>query len=195
MRNNIGQIKKTDQGEWVIEYTKHHPHAGISKKGTGPGVGRISTSLERLKIHSDDHKFCKENITCGFKIDVYDFEIMARINLGYNMKFWEILVPTIKNDGTPVKTKFHKVWDEKVREISGGLTIIPPIKGQWISHDGELFNERMIPVRICCTEEQIEKIGDMTAEYYEQKAIMYYLITDNVIIKTTMNLFGYPNKF
>lgn len=99
------------------------------------------------------------------------------------MKFYEILVPTQMNDGTPIRTRYHRVWDEKVRAITNGLTIIPPIRGQWISNDGELFSERMIPVRIACNDEQINLIADMTAKYYKQKAIMYYLISDCVTIK------------
>lgn len=97
--------------------------------------------------------------------------------------FWEILVPTQSNEGKPFRTRFHKVWDKKVRNITGGLTIIHPIKGQWISSEGELFSERMIPVRIACSESQIDLISDITAKYYNQKAILYYLITDRVIIK------------
>jgi hypothetical protein len=95
---------------------------------------------------------------------------------------WEILVPTIK-DGKPVRTRFHRVWDNKVREISKGLTILNPAKGQWISPDGELFEERMIPVRVACTSEEIVKIADMTAAYYNQKAVMFYKISSEVHIK------------
>lgn len=100
-----------------------------------------------------------------------------------NLKFYEILVPTQFNDGKPIRTRYHRVWDKKVRDITGGLTIIPPIRGQWISSDGELFSERMIPVRIACTAEQIEQIADISAEYYKQKAILYYLISEEVTIK------------
>lgn len=99
------------------------------------------------------------------------------------MKFYEILVPTVSNEGKPYRLRYHKVWDDKVRAIAGGLTIIAPIKGQWVSIDGEVFKERMIPVRIACTKEQIEEIADITAKYYEQKAIIYYLISDEVTIK------------
>lgn len=99
------------------------------------------------------------------------------------MQFYEILVPTISNEGKPFRTRYHKVWDAKVREITGGLTVISPIKGQWISQNGELFKERMIPVRIACSREQIDKIADITAKYYDQKAIMYYLISEEVTIK------------
>ena len=102
---------------------------------------------------------------------------MEKLNL------YEILVPTQTNEGKPLKTRFHKVWDAKVRAITGGLTITPPVKGQWVSIDGELFNERMIPVRIACTETQIDAIADITAKYYNQKAIFYYLISTTVIIK------------
>lgn len=81
-----------------------------------------------------------------------------------------------------IRTRYHKVWDEKVRKITNGLTIMPPAKGQWL-HGNQLFTERMIPVRIACTREQMEKISDMTAKYYSQLAIMYYLISDEVTIK------------
>jgi len=99
------------------------------------------------------------------------------------MQFWEILVPTMSNDLKPFRLRYHRVWDEKVRVITGGLSIVAPIKGQWVSNAGELFRERMIPVRIACTEEQIEQIADITAVYYNQKAIMYYQISNKVIIK------------
>lgn len=97
-------------------------------------------------------------------------------------KFYEILVPTVSNDGKPFRTRYHRVWDAKVRAITGGLTIMPPIKGQWV-YGLKFFRERMIPVRIACTEEQINKISDITAAYYQQKAIMYYLVSEQVIIK------------
>ena len=99
------------------------------------------------------------------------------------MYLWEILVPTIRNDGKPYRTRFHRVWDEKVRSISSGLTILNPTRGQWIAPNGELFVERMIPVRIACTEAQINEIADMTAKYYDQKAIMFYRVADKVTIK------------
>ena len=99
-----------------------------------------------------------------------------------NLCVWEIFVPTMMND-KPVRTRFHRVWDQKVREITTGLTVYHPAKGQWVE-GGEVFSERMIPVRVACTQEQIEAIADMSLVYYQQKAIMYYLVTDKVFIRT-----------
>lgn len=99
------------------------------------------------------------------------------------MEMWEILVPTVRNDGRPIHTRFHRVWDQKVREITGGLTIMPVAKGQWVSVDGELFIERMIPVRIAATRTEIDMIIDMTLAYYEQKAVLAYRIADDVILR------------
>ena len=97
---------------------------------------------------------------------------------------WTILVPTKHADTNKlIRVRFHRVWDEKVREITGGLTILHPAKGQWISPSGELFAEHMIPVQIMCTKKQIEQIAQMTGKYYKQLAILYYKITDEVIIK------------
>lgn len=98
------------------------------------------------------------------------------------MTLYELLVPTIMND-KPIRTRYHRVFDKKVREISGGLTILRPAIGNWISPSGELFVERMIPVRIACSRDDIEKIADIAASYYKQRAIMFYKISDDVHIK------------
>jgi len=74
------------------------------------------------------------------------------------------------------------VWDKKVREIANGLTILKPAMGQWISPDGNVFAERMIPVRIACSESEINNIAIMTKEYYDQLAVMYYRISDRVVV-------------
>ena len=99
-----------------------------------------------------------------------------------NKYLWEILVPTRRNDGRPLRTRFHKVWDKKVRSIAGGLTIIPPVRGQWM--DGlELYEERMIPVRIMCTEPQMQEIVKITLKHYDdQIATMYYRLSEAVEI-------------
>ena len=98
-------------------------------------------------------------------------------------ELWEILVPCQTNTGTPIRTRQHREWDTRVRRITGGLTVMTPAKGQWVCPDGELFCERMIPVRIAATREQMDVIADMTAAFYDQIAVMFYLISNEVIIK------------
>lgn len=98
---------------------------------------------------------------------------------------WEILVPTVRPNTEGRKfftTRFHKVWDGKVRAITGGLTIMAPSKGQWVSPDGIIFRERMIPVRIACTSKQIHEVVKMTAEYYQQEVVMAYMVSDQVLM-------------
>jgi hypothetical protein len=97
---------------------------------------------------------------------------------------WEILVPTVRRvGGKPYTTRFHRVWDAKVRVISGGLTVLTPAKGQWVAPTGELHSERMIPVRIVASREQIDQIIDLTIEYYDQLAVLCYKLSDEVILK------------
>lgn len=96
---------------------------------------------------------------------------------------WEILVPTVRNCGKPFKTRHHREWDSRVRRISNGLTILTPAKGQWVSPSGALFQERMIPVRISCTREQIEQIIQIAIKHYDQEAIMAYRLSDEVILR------------
>lgn len=99
---------------------------------------------------------------------------------------WEILVPTARRlePGKYYTTRYHKVWDGKVRAITGGLTVMTPARGEWVNPaTGELFRERMIPVRIMATRDEIEKVIDLTIQYYDQLAVLCYKISDEVILK------------
>lgn len=64
--------------------------------------------------------------------------------------------------------------------MRGGLTIHRGVKGEWVSPTGELFLDRMIPVRISCSREDINKIVDFTIEHYDQEAVMVYKVSDEV---------------
>ena len=92
-------------------------------------------------------------------------------------KLFEILVPTIYGDTLkPIRTRHHKRWDEMVRKVSNGLTLMTPAKGQWL-FEGALFEERVIPVRIACTDTEMDKIVQFSLRHYRQKAIMYYVLS------------------
>lgn len=98
------------------------------------------------------------------------------------MKLYEILVPTMYGDTVkPIRTKHHKNWDKRVQKLSNGLTILSPGKGIWI-HNGQEFREKVIPVRIFCTEKIMKKIVEITMQHYRQKAVMYYVISNECYI-------------
>lgn len=99
-----------------------------------------------------------------------------------SIPLWEILVPTIRNDGRPYRLRYHRVWDARVKDITNGLTVVTPVHGTWVSPEGEEFKERMIPVRIRCSREDILKIAHMSKTYYDQLAIMVYKISDECLI-------------
>jgi hypothetical protein len=84
------------------------------------------------------------------------------------------------NEGKAFRTRYHKVWDEKVKAITGGLTILKPVKGIWV-HEGTTYEERNIPVRVACYPSDLEKILKMTKDYYRQIKIMAYKISEEVI--------------
>lgn len=89
-------------------------------------------------------------------------------------RMWMLFVPTVRNDGRPIRLRFHKVWDEKVKEITGGLTINPPTKGIWVSEEGDEYHERMIPVSIMATRDEIARICEFTKSYYDQIEVLAY---------------------
>lgn len=95
---------------------------------------------------------------------------------------YEILVPTKYGDSLkPIRTKHHKEWDKWIRRRSGGLTILSPAKGQWV-HEDALYEERVIPVRIMCSEALMTKIVKFTKIHYRQKAVMFFLLSDRCFI-------------
>jgi hypothetical protein len=96
---------------------------------------------------------------------------------------WEILVPRFSNDGQEYPVEYHQRWDSRVREIAGGMTILRTAKGHWIDPDKKMFVEEMIPARIWCSQQNIEKIIDFTLSYYNQRAVFAYEISKNVLVR------------
>jgi hypothetical protein len=100
------------------------------------------------------------------------------------LAMYEIMVPMTDNEGTKFDVSYHQQWDDFVRGITGGLTVMSPaVVGLWTAADGTIYRERPIPVHIACTEEQINLIADWTATHYRQLAIMFCLISREVTIK------------
>jgi hypothetical protein len=117
-------------------------------------------------------------------------------------ELWEILVPTTRrvlagNAGrwsklerdhqgcvaVPCTTRYHRVWDAKVRAISGGLTVLKPAKGYWMDPVSKtVFHDRTIPVRIACTRTQLDEVIKITLSYYNQLAVMAYKLSSEVLI-------------
>jgi len=97
-------------------------------------------------------------------------------------KLYEILVPASGNQ-EKFSYEHHKIWDAFVMEISKGITVMKTGKGEWISPEGDLYKDRVIPCRVACTTEEIHKIIDFTITHYNQEAVMAYCISEEVIIK------------
>lgn len=111
-----------------------------------------------------------------------------------NIILWEILVPykmgkfnhpgfsDFPKKGRNIPIPWHKRWDEYVRNITGGLTILKPARGEWISDiTGSVHREKMIPVRIATTEELMNKIAEFTCMFYCQEIVLFYEISTKVI--------------
>jgi hypothetical protein len=94
---------------------------------------------------------------------------------------YRILVPTKYEDTqAPVSTKHHKEWDKYVMTITNGLTILKPTtKGLWV-HEGKIYEDRVIPVEIFCTDKEIECIAKFTKKHYRQISVMYAKLSSEV---------------
>ena len=94
---------------------------------------------------------------------------------------WEILIPCSWSDGVWIDIAVHEKWDKRCREISTGLTILRSVKGVW-EDDSQEYVERMIPVRLVATRDDIMALVKFTKEFYKQAAIMCYKLSDDVIL-------------
>jgi len=103
-------------------------------------------------------------------------------NWGLDAEMWEILVPA-SNKIQEFTYEHHKAWDEFVIGISGGITIMKTVKGEWVSPNNVRFKDRMIPVRVKCDSFDMDKIIDFTIKHYDQEAVLAYRISDDVILK------------
>jgi len=99
-------------------------------------------------------------------------------------QLWEIYVPTMRKSGKPIRTRHHQNWDNKVKRITKGLTIHKPVVGIWDSDQtGIEYRERMIPVKIMATRDEMDSILRMTFKHYpDEEAFFYYCISDDVHI-------------
>lgn len=99
-----------------------------------------------------------------------------------NLQLWEILVPYAMGRKN-VQVPYHRIWDSKVMEIAGGMTLMKVSKGSWISSKtNKTHRELMIPVRIACSEEQIKQIAEFTITHYNQEAVFVSLISEKTMI-------------
>jgi len=97
------------------------------------------------------------------------------------MELWEILIPQADNEGMVFELSHHNTFDEFVRRYAGGYTIFRSAAGYWeLPPEGGIYRERMIPVRIFCDSAAIERIACFAKNHYDQKVVMYYLISRDV---------------
>jgi hypothetical protein len=101
----------------------------------------------------------------------------------FKKKFLGVLVSKASNFGQEYSLEYRRQWDSQIRQITGGLTIFKKSRGQWISPVSELFNEEMIHVRVFCSKNSLDKILKFTLEHYNQKVVMAYEVSNNIILK------------
>lgn len=104
---------------------------------------------------------------------------------------WELLVPTRGNDGTPFTRRHHRHFDNYIKDISGGLTLVSPVRGDWVDPSSNVeYTERMIPVRALCTRHEIVEIAKEAARWYDQIAVLATLVSVETVVVTNPHATG-----
>jgi len=106
------------------------------------------------------------------------------------LDLWEILVPVASNDGVPFSEDHHEAFRRVVRGLPGnsGTTTRPAGDGDWQDGDtGEVYAEKMIPIRFRACKADAQRIAEHTRKFYGQIAVMAYKIASghDIIMATS----------
>lgn len=112
---------------------------------------------------------------------------------------WEILVPSTYTNGGGLRHNYllgkHQEWDDKVKQISGGLTVLHESKGLWVNpRDNETIREPMIVVRVACNESQMMEIARITLEHYNEESVLFYKVSSDVRLVTKDDLIDFDKE-
>ena len=98
-------------------------------------------------------------------------------------QLWEIFVPYHKNNGEKYNIRHHRIWDNKVMDITQGMTIMKLAKGKWMTQSGKKYRDTVIPVRIACERKHIIRIMEITRINIRHRLIDFVLLINLFIIK------------
>lgn len=96
------------------------------------------------------------------------------------MQLWQILIPTMDNEGTPFTPKDYDDFANLVIKEVGvtGLTMLPRGTGYWVGSNKQVQHELTIPILIGCVEHEVQIATRLVAEQFKQKAVTYWKVSD-----------------
>lgn len=97
---------------------------------------------------------------------------------------YEILIPVYYNDGDAIPSKVITEWTDFTIKLAGGLTRFPEVIGSWRSQNGKVYTEYMVPFRVACKKEDMEKLAELALRLFKQEAIMITEVSNNVIFRS-----------
>lgn len=87
------------------------------------------------------------------------------------MKLYEILIPEVTNSGASNFAE-RKIFEAYIFSTVGGFTRLSSVYGAWRGPAGDFF-ERMVPYRVCCTEEQFVDISTEAFMIFADQAALF----------------------
>ena len=102
--------------------------------------------------------------------------------MGSPVEMWCVLVPLNNNDGEVFPIEKHHEWDKFIADNCGGLTLLPSLVGKF-GVDKDIIEDKVKPVMVACTRAQIIGVLDYTRRFYDQKGVLAYKISDDVLIR------------
>lgn len=103
----------------------------------------------------------------------FELQIPVKPNSNTYTAF-DVILKTCENNfdrGWLFTAKHHRIFYKFILNLSKGYSVLSELEGVWQNEKGTIYQEKMIPVRIACTDEQIKEIAEFAKTHYEQEAI------------------------
>jgi hypothetical protein len=96
---------------------------------------------------------------------------------------WNILIPCADNSGRKFPLFVRRMWNEQVRRMTDGMSIMQAITGEWRNpENGRIVREKMIPVSLLMTQREIAELAQFTRTLFKQNCVMYYRVSSEVFM-------------
>jgi len=101
----------SDSNIWEIEYQQLLPHAGISKKGTGPGVGKKIYTTKRIPLHPQDVYKMAGKLFDGKEVE-FEIDHMTPMGMVFGQEQYAGTMQQSYGIGARIIEQHSVTWDD-----------------------------------------------------------------------------------
>jgi hypothetical protein len=110
------------------------------------------------------------------------------VYIGPKTCLWEIFIPKNHNKEMIYGVSHHREWNRKVTKETNVILLSSSSykEKSCPTIEEPFFSEEMLLLRVYCTQEELDRILDITVDHYDRDKIIAFKISENMIVKKRM---------